>query len=547
MTEHWIVDNTPSQKWPLYTRGNVGEVFPEVVYPLTWELVGHEAERGWRDSYTGLGLTTAADFPPGDDWTILGIFGGYCYLNASYIRMMGVRTPGSSVEAIDAQFFGESEAPAYRARKGDKNALSTAKLAKSVLDVLRTNDLPELATDQRSVEGFLDGRPTGDDVSNNRMWGYLLGYAPLFRHLFARHITITFQAIVASGLVADICADKLNAPWEAVSMLGGIGDIESARPAAAMWALSRTDGEEFTAGLAGFLAEFGFRGPNEWELASDTWESRPELVTTAIERMRSSADDHDPAHQQRYMQERRQEAIARSRARLGRADRFVFDKALSAATVLSQGRERSKTTVIRAHNGARRVQRELAGRAVAKGGTTDLASTCLLTVDEFLEYLDNPEPFLGVIEERRARKADLDAKVPPFVFEGHPPAPDTWAAKGAGAEPMGVGDEIVGIGGCPGQARGRARIVTDPGDPGNLGPGDVLVAPLTDPSWTPLFTAAEAVVVDVGAVMSHAVIVSRELGIPCAVSVTDATHRIPEGALIEVDGATGRVTVLEVP
>ena len=75
----------------------------------------------------------------------------------------------------------------------------------------------------------------------------------------------------------------------------------------------------------------------------------------------------------------------------------------------------------------------------------------------------------------------------------------------------------------------------------------MLVAPLTDPSWTPLVVPAEAVVLDVGAVMSHAVIVSRELGIPCAVSVRDATRRIPDGALIEVDGGRGTVTVLELP
>ena len=80
-----------------------------------------------------------------------------------------------------------------------------------------------------------------------------------------------------------------------------------------------------------------------------------------------------------------------------------------------------------------------------------------------------------------------------------------------------------------------------------LGPGDVLVAPITDPSWTPLFLAAEAVVVDVGATMSHAVIVSRELGIPCVVSAVGATRSIPDGATIEVDGNSGTVTVIELP
>ena len=76
-----------------------------------------------------------------------------------------------------------------------------------------------------------------------------------------------------------------------------------------------------------------------------------------------------------------------------------------------------------------------------------------------------------------------------------------------------------------------------------LEPGDVLVAPQTDPSWVPLFVPAAAVVVNVGAMGSHAMIVSRELGIPCVASVADATHLIPDGAMVTVDGATGTVTV----
>jgi pyruvate,water dikinase len=95
-------------------------------------------------------------------------------------------------------------------------------------------------------------------------------------------------------------------------------------------------------------------------------------------------------------------------------------------------------------------------------------------------------------------------------------------------------------------AEGRARVILDPNDPRALGPGDVLVAPITDPSWTPLFVPAAAIVVDVGAALSHAIIVSRELGIPCVVSATDATRRIPDGALVRVDGGTGVVTVVEV-
>ena len=74
-----------------------------------------------------------------------------------------------------------------------------------------------------------------------------------------------------------------------------------------------------------------------------------------------------------------------------------------------------------------------------------------------------------------------------------------------------------------------------------------MVAPLTDPAGTPLFLAVDAVVVNVGGQVSHAVIVSRELGLPCVVSVEDATDRIEDGSLIEVNGTTGEVTILKGP
>ena len=73
------------------------------------------------------------------------------------------------------------------------------------------------------------------------------------------------------------------------------------------------------------------------------------------------------------------------------------------------------------------------------------------------------------------------------------------------------------------------------------------MAATTDPSWTPLFLAAGGVVVNVGAVASHAAIVSRELGVPCVLSVVDATRRIPDGATVEVDGSTGHVTIVALP
>ena len=152
----------------------------------------------------------------------------------------------------------------------------------------------------------------------------------------------------------------------------------------------------------------------------------------------------------------------------------------------------------------------------------------------------------GLIAERQAVFDEVRELQEPFVVVGDPPPLSTWPRRDAiQVDSLGVGESIQGSPGCPGVSQGRARVILDSHDPTDLEPGDVLVAPLTDPSWTPLFVPAAGVVVDVGAPLSHAIIVSRELGIPCVVSATDATKRIPDGALVEVNGETGVVTVLE--
>ena len=106
-----------------------------------------------------------------------------------------------------------------------------------------------------------------------------------------------------------------------------------------------------------------------------------------------------------------------------------------------------------------------------------------------------------------------------------------------------VGDVLKGVACSAGEYTGTARVILDPFDPSGLEAGDILVTLNTDPSWTPLFLASGAVVVNLGAVGSHASIVSRELGIPCVASVADATKKIPDGANITVNGSTGTITI----
>jgi len=542
----WVVDDTPSRRFPIYTRGNIGEVFPVVVSPLTWPLYGSQAELGWRDAFRDFGVYLDDDFGM-EPMGILGSFGGYGYINASYIRVFAVRTPGLTVDDIDRLFFGESDAPPYASKPGDKSLQASLRVARTLFKTLGTKSLPDLEVDKERVARFISETPSLTSASDAELLDRVFAFKAEFRHLFGRHILISFKATAARGLLAQICDQKLGDVSLPNKLLAGIGEVESAAPSFAMWELSRMaeGSSEFDDGFARFLDDHGHRGPNEWEGSSETWGTKPELALAAIACMRNATDAGSPRAQQDRLIVEREQAVAEARARLGRATRFQFDKALRASTVLSQGRERSKTTIVKAIHGIRMVERELARRARERGGPENLADMWLVTESELRGYVESPGEYTGVIDERRAQRDWLDSLVPPFVFEGRIPPPDTWERRDAPIELAKVGASLTGIAGCPGVARGRARVVLDPLDPRGLAPGDVLVAPITDPSWTPLFVPAEAVVVDVGAEMSHAIIVARELGIPAVVSVTGATRSIPDGALLEVDGDTGVVKVLE--
>ncbi|MCX2932299.1 PEP-utilizing enzyme [Mycobacterium sp. CVI_P3] len=120
-------------------------------------------------------------------------------------------------------------------------------------------------------------------------------------------------------------------------------------------------------------------------------------------------------------------------------------------------------------------------------------------------------------------------------------------------QPMSVGDEmravvtsgsaIRGVPAVSGRARGRVRLLRSPDD--DIEPGEILVARVTDTGWTPFFATAAAIVTDIGGAMSHAAIVAREFGIPAVVGTEIASRALRDGQLVEVDGASGVVTVID--
>ena len=106
-------------------------------------------------------------------------------------------------------------------------------------------------------------------------------------------------------------------------------------------------------------------------------------------------------------------------------------------------------------------------------------------------------------------------------------------------------DVLYGMAGSPGVARGRARVVRSLAEGETLEQGEVLVAPTTAPPWTPLFARAAAIVTDAGGVLSHCAVVAREYAIPAVVGTKIATSTIHTGQIVEVDGTSGSVRIIE--
>jgi pyruvate,water dikinase len=373
-------------------------------------------------------------------------------------------------------------------------------------------------------------------------------------------------------------AAELGDPSLITRLVAALGAVESAKPAQALWSLSRVvrsnvelstqfDSQDaglldrlrahpdaacadFVSAFDEFLYRYGARGVNEWEMRSQTFETNPEIALAALDRLRRADDDHDPAVAHSVLAAERDDLVAQIGEKLDAAPELKgqFLGAVQSAKVFLAARELTKSNTIRITHEGRMAMRELGRRMVDRGLFDRVETFGMLTNEEWDAFLADPEGsgLAEVARQRERQYAELCLLEPPFIVNGEAAPVETWRRRTDGIEPAGVGTTLQGIPGCPGVARGRAKIVHDPGNPAVLEVGDILVAPATDSSWTPLFIPSAGVVVDVGALVSHAVIVSRELGIPCAVSVSDATRRIPDGAIVEVDGARGTVTVLEV-
>jgi rifampicin phosphotransferase len=329
---------------------------------------------------------------------------------------------------------------------------------------------------------------------------------------------------VAWAVFREFSMDDLAVAYEA-----------SALPAAAQGALGR------------FMQRYGGRGLAEIDMGRPRWSENPAPILDVLRgylRIEDAGQAPDAvfARGRVAAQAAAEELIEQARqGRAGWLRSRLVRFAIARTRALMGLREAPKFFAVRMLAIVRRSLLEIGRDLVRAGELTQADDLVFLSWSELEAFAGGAaEDWVGLVATRRAvyRREFLRRQVPRVLLG------DGRAFYAGTAGPADEAGTLIGSPVSPGSVRGAVRVVLDPRQAGLL-PGEIMVCPGTDPSWTPLFLTAAGLVMEVGGMMTHGAVVAREYGIPAIVGVDRATERLQTGQQIEMDGSSGRIKLLD--
>ena len=558
---HWV-----------WTNANTGELVPDVATPLTWSFMNRFLGRLLEILLGDIGKSLMRNH-------LIGLVAGRVYFNLTTLTSFVHALPGMSRFDITEMFGGAQERLAFeRASTAQPPPMrlslhqttpAVARIAWSVLTGTRRK-LNLLLRDQRRTiraNQSLDLSTLSDRELVRRL-------VPA-RDVTADHLEGAMFVITGLGAfdwLRRACRVWLGDDTGALAnrLMVGVGDMDSAESALALWRLAQfarshpalqaaliaTDsepdrlalqrlpaGREFLSLSDDFLFTHGHHARGEVDPAVPRWSERPGYVMSLLRGYLSAPADTDPiAHQRRLANERRQLAADSLRRLRNPLKRWAFTLVLRRAQQGIAGRENLKSELVRIIAVMRSALLEFGRRLTARHQLDAPSDIFFLSLEE-VESLSS-RPFTGdlrtLISPRKAEHHRNLALTPPPVVIGRFD-PTTQPLD----EPDPTLRTLYGLAVSAGVAEGRARVILHLDSDQRVLPGEVLVAPFTDPGWTPYFLTASAIVMDMGGMLSHGAIVAREYGVPAVVNVGPATKTIRTGQMLRVDGSRGTVTLLE--
>ncbi|HYF24342.1 MAG TPA: PEP-utilizing enzyme [Baekduia sp.] len=530
MTDGPILDGDwDPQAW--WTTTNFGEAIPGVLTPLNWSFWGVPGERAARRAFAMLGAMSEAEthVPEDPHRRAFGIFHGRFAAKVDFLGELGDRLPGTSGPAVAEQVLGHLP-PDFRSQGTLRRLPAIARRLPVLFVTLPRRIAATHATTAAWWAAEVERAPALGLDDARRQFAQA---AERFEDVMALHVACLFAGVqLVFDQVAKLAA-AAGDPGLAARLMAGQGSHAELALVEDLWSLSRGRLE-----LDAFLARHGYHGPAEGELSSRMWREAPEPVLAVVAQYRAKPDDESPAAVGAQRAAGRRQARAELLSRLPRHRRPAARLVLALADRYLPLRGVGKVSFLQSLDVARAAARRVGEHLAAAGVLDDAEDVFLLTTHELQTVPDGTwDP--AVLAQRRAEREACAELVLPTAWRGRPePLP----------APAPAGDRrtiaLEGIGASPGVVEGPVRVLLDP-DFEDVEPGEILVAPTTDPSWASIMFTSAALVVDLGGQLSHAAVVARELAIPCVMGTGDGTRRLRTGDICRVDGHAGTVHVLQ--
>jgi len=571
----WVPElNTPiDPRYPLYSNGNISEVLPGCITPLSWSYIGPTIEHAFRSQGVAFGAMEWS----GPAYQVLGFFYHRPYVCVSFLEAVAARIPGMSPDTIHEEFVGPPQTPTPALTGRDLLPDRWPALARLVLTLMR-----------RMITLQAAARECGDDIRRQReqsdaerlqSWSdarLLEGvrFSEPMTRVSDVHVWASSFAVMFFGMLRRLTRAWLGDDTLAAQMVTGIGTLPSADPAFGLYELARqvmsspelqqrfdtvSDDRELLVAIAGdpalrafrdtfetFQRSFGHRAVCEGEFRNPCWREDPAQVVALVRNYLQSG--LTPPAEVRARQDRvRAEALQRLRV-LSLPKRLLLRRIVTRTRRAIGLREELKDLIILRSDRARRIYAEVRARLVSRRQLAQPDDIYFLLGGEVADLFTgtlHPDKAAAIIARRRRDFSWCEAlavpkiqnAVPRTLSESCPCAQRESAGSAAGRS----GRQLKGMGVSPGKVEGRARVILDPRTGSHIEPGEILVAPVTDAGWTPLFINAAGLVVEVGGLLSHGSVVAREYGLPAVVGVTGATEEIKTGDRISLDGSSGVV------
>ncbi|WP_420631789.1 phosphoenolpyruvate synthase [Candidatus Leptofilum sp.] len=389
------------------------------------------------------------------------------------------------------------------------------------------------------------------------------------------HLLPDFPALVAGGIVSQRLLAKVvgrranpddltavarglssNVTTEMDLAVGDLADLVRQSPQlvthfqqnpptqALATAASVPGSSPFLAGWADFLARYGMRGPSEIDISRPRWREDPtSLLQFVVGNLHHAEPGSHRSHHAEFTAAgeaagERLIAVA-GQGVLGFIRRPLVRRLVKTVRGYTSGREHPKFFLIKLLGMIKLILLEEAEALVANGRLHHPEDIFHLDLTELINVAANPEVDVRpLIVQRKAEFARFHKLTPPRLLTSD--GEIVQAKLSRDGLPEGA---LVGSAASSGTIEGVAKVVLDP-NKDVLAKGEILVAPFTDPGWTPLFINAAALVMEIGGLMTHGSVVAREYGIPAVVGVAGATQQIKTGQQIRVHGDAGFVEIL---